>query len=69
MSSSNDVQVLETFTDRPVTVHQSSLLANCKSVDQFKKVKLIGEGTYGLVCKCFGQVSDKLSRLIQSIGG
>lgn len=54
MSSSNDVQVLETFTDQPITVDLSRLRASVgiKSVEQqFKKIKRIGEGTYGTVCK------------------
>lgn len=62
MSSSNDVHVLQTFTGQPVSLDLSRLLAGCKTVEQFKKVKRIGEGTYGTVCKL------KLAELLLKTG-
>lgn len=44
MSSSNKIKTLETFSNQPLEINFSKILTSCKNVDQFKKLKRIGEG-------------------------
>lgn len=48
MSSSKE---LETFTDQSIRINAKKILSKRNNVDRYEKIKRIGEGTYGVVCK------------------
>ena len=42
--TSKDIKILNTFTDHQMRIDLTKLLSNCKDVEQFKRIKRIGEG-------------------------
>ena len=65
ISSADEAICLHSFenVDNVVTISQSEVLGNCRSVAEFEKLNRVGEGTYGVVYRARDTVSKKIVAL------